>query len=879
MKSLRLFARTAALAALLAGVAGPLGAEDYSVTTYAGTSNVAGNVDGAPGTFNNPYGIAMDAAKNLYVTDTVNNTIRKITTARIVSTLAGSPGLLGSTDGSGSAARFNFPVGIAVDASGNVYVADAKNFTIRKITSAGVVSTYAGAPSQLGSADGAAASARFFLPYGLAVDAAGSLYVADGGNHTIRRITAAGVVSTVAGAALQSGFANGTATAARFSTPWGLAVDRNGVLYVADSGNHVIRRIGTDGVVSTLAGSPGNTGSGDGVGAAARFNEPRGVTVDAAGNVYVADYGNNVLRMITPSGTVSTLAGAAGISGDIDSVGAAARFYYPTDVVADGTTVFVVDSSNNLIRRAAPASQAALPVISVHPLEQIVSVGQSVSFRVVASGSALTYTWIKNGFPISGATGSTYTIASPQAADEGVYSVRVGSAGGAIDSEQAPLSVLPVASGSISITARPLSQSVAVGQSVSFSVTATGPGLAYQWLKDGAAIAGATGATYTIGSASVGAAGTYTVRLTSGGSTVTASAKLVVGGSSGATVNITTQPASQTVNAGQSVTFTVAATGTSAVSYQWFKNDQIIAGATNSSYVIGAAQEADAGNYTARATAGGVNALSSTAVLTVIPVVTGPTSRLGNLSVRTAMSAGQTLIVGVVVSGGARELLVRAAGPALGAFGLSTAMADPRLELYNGSNKVFENDDWPASLAPTFSTVGAFPFAAGSRDAAFVQSVDGARSIQARGTAAGVVLVEAYDTGSGNNPRLINVSARNRVGTGDDILIAGFNVTGTGNKQLLIRAVGPKLGGFGVTGFLVDPKLEVYSSAGAKLTENDDWSATLAPTFTAVAAFPLDAGSKDAALLTTVAPGSYTVQVRGADGGTGEALIEIYEVP
>jgi hypothetical protein len=206
-------------------------------------------------------------------------------------------------------------------------------------------------------------------------------------------------------------------------------------------------------------------------------------------------------------------------------------------------------------------------------------------------------------------------------------------------------------------------------------------------------------------------------------------------------------------------------------------------------------------------------------------------------------------------------------------------MADPRLELYNGSNKVFENDDWPASLAPTFSTVGAFPFAAGSRDAAFVQSVDGARSIQARGTAAGVVLVEAYDTGSGNNPRLINVSARNRVGTGDDILIAGFNVTGTGNKQLLIRAVGPKLGGFGVTGFLVDPKLEVYSSAGAKLTENDDWSATLAPTFTAVAAFPLDAGSKDAALLTTVAPGSYTVQVRGADGGTGEALIEIYEVP
>lgn len=262
------------------------------------------------------------------------------------------------------------------------------------------------------------------------------------------------------------------------------------------------------------------------------------------------------------------------------------------------------------------------------------------------------------------------------------------------------------------------------------------------------------------------------------------------------------------------------------------------------------------------------------------PPTGGPTARLSNLSVRTAMSAGQTLIVGLVVSGGgSRNILVRAAGPALVPLGLPTAMTDPRLELYNGTAVVFENDNWPAALATTFTSVGAFGFATGSLDAAFVQSIDGARSILARGTGSGVVLVEAYDTGTGNNPRLVNVSARNRVGSNDDILIAGFNITGTGAKSLLIRAIGPKLTAFGVTGVLNDPKLEIYSEAGVKLSENDNWSPTLAPNFDAVGAFQLDLNSRDAALLTSLAPGSYTVQVRGADGGTGESLIEIYEVP
>jgi hypothetical protein len=159
-----------------------------------------------------------------------------------------------------------------------------------------------------------------------------------------------------------------------------------------------------------------------------------------------------------------------------------------------------------------------------------------------------------------------------------------------------------------------------------------------------------------------------------------------------------------------------------------------------------------------------------------------------------------------------------------------------------------------------------------------VQGINGARTIQAKGTGGGVVLVEAYDLGEGNSPRLVNVSARNFVGTGDDILIAGFNIAGTGTKRLLVRAVGPTLEGFGVPGTLVDPKLEIFTGAGVKVAENDTWDPALAAIFTAVGAFPLTTGSKDAALLTTLATGGYTVQVRGADGGTGEALVEIYEV-
>jgi alpha-tubulin suppressor-like RCC1 family protein len=255
--------------------------------------------------------------------------------------------------------------------------------------------------------------------------------------------------------------------------------------------------------------------------------------------------------------------------------------------------------------------------------------------------------------------------------------------------------------------------------------------------------------------------------------------------------------------------------------------------------------------------------------------------RLSNLSVRTALDANQIVIVGVTMSGGAKNVLLRAAGPTLSAFGVPSVMADPKLDLYSGSTKVTTNDNWGGSttLASAFQSVGAFAYSStASLDAALVTSIDGGRTVQVSGPTAGTVLVEGYDAGSGDTQRFTNLSARNKVGTGANILIAGFTLTGSGTRNLLIRAVGPKLSDFGVTGVLTDPKLEIYSGT-TKLTENDNWSSSLATTFSYVGAFGLTAGSKDAAIIIPLTAGGYTVQVSGADGGVGEALVEIYELP
>ncbi len=334
---------------------------NWVVTTLAGTGGVYGSADGTGlhARFLNPSGVAVDSAKNAYVADTLNDTIRKVTADGTVTTLAGLPGYGGSADGTGNGARFGNPGGVAVDSTGNVYVADTWNCTIRKVTPAGVVTTLAGLPGAFGGSDGTNNQARFFLPLGVAVDNAGNLYVADTGAYTIRKVTPVGtnwVVTTLAGRFDVYGSQNGTGNNALFNAPISVAVDSTGNVYVADNLNHLIRKVTPAGAVTTFAGGVGVVGNVDGTGTAARFYAPSGVAVDSADNVYVADSYNNTIRKITPARVVTTLGGLSGIIGTANGTGSAARFSNPTGLAVDGDgTIYVADFYFNTIRKGFPA--------------------------------------------------------------------------------------------------------------------------------------------------------------------------------------------------------------------------------------------------------------------------------------------------------------------------------------------------------------------------------------------------------------------------------------------------------------------------------------------------------------------------------------------
>ena len=304
--------------------------------------------------------------------------------------MAGKAGGPGFADGTGTAALFNNPNGIAVDGSGNVYVADVGNQVIRKITPTGIVSTLAGKVGTSGYADGTGTAALFSYPIlGYIVDGNGTVYVADSNNSVIRKITPAGVVSTLAGKAGtysfgQQTYADGTGTAASVDGPNGVAVDSGGNVYVADTVNSVIRKITPTGVVTTLAGMkltprqyrlggilhPGTFA--DGPGASAEFLNPTALTVDLSGNVYVTDSGNAMIREISPSGSVTTLAGmtspytthnmfglpnGGGVVGYADGTGTIARFGYPWGIAVDATgNLYIADTNNNAIRKGLPSA-------------------------------------------------------------------------------------------------------------------------------------------------------------------------------------------------------------------------------------------------------------------------------------------------------------------------------------------------------------------------------------------------------------------------------------------------------------------------------------------------------------------------------------------
>ena len=528
------------------------------------------------------------------------------------------------------------------------------------------------------------------------------------------------------------------------------------------------------------------------------------------------------------------------------------------------------------------------PTFATQPADQVVIEGGTASFAVVVSGtSPLTYQWRRDLVAVSGATSATLTLTGVKAADAGAYSVLVSNLLGATASVPAQLSVTALTTPP-SITTQPISLTVPPGNAATFAVVATGTApLAYQWRKNGTAISGATAATFTIAGAQLADNGAYTVVVTNTLGSATSSAANLLVDSGAVAPAISTQPLAQTARVGGTVTFSVVATGTAPLAYQWRKDGVAIAGATAATLTLTNVQGSDSGAFSVTITSSAGTVTSNAATLSV------PAARLANLSVRSVAGNGdQTLIVGLAVGGtGSKQVLVRGIGPGLTPFGLSGALADPQLRLFNAAGvQTHVNDDWGggATLSGAFNAVGAFSLPVASKDAAlFVSLAAGTYTAQVTSTGGtGVALLESYDSDAAvTTARFLNVSARTQVGTGENILVIGFVITGTGPKTVLIRAVGPGLTQFGVGAVLADPQLRLFNAAGSATDTNDDWASAPAlaaangAAFTQTGAFALPVASKDAALLVTLQPGAYTAQVSGVNNTTGVALVEVYEVP
>jgi hypothetical protein len=557
------------------------------------------------------------------------------------------------------------------------------------------------------------------------------------------------------------------------------------------------------------------------------------VAVDASGNVYVGETANDRIQMVSPAGVVTTLAGSKGVTGSADGAGNLALFYFPRGVAVDPFgNVYVADSQNSTIRKGTSIA----PIIGTPPSSFAVVAGSASTLSVGASGStALTYQWYFNGQPISGATNASYSISSTQVANSGSYTVVATNAAGSATSPTAMLTV-SAASGGPAITSQPASQTIATGSTVVFSVNSSG-----------------------------------IVQSSSSSS------------SDGPRADARLQ---------------ADASGTSAT-YQWYLNGAPIAGAANAILVVQATANS-AGAYTCLVSNSNGSVLSDAATLSVTNTPPNP-GRLVNLStLAVAGSGSQTLTVGFFVGGsgatGSQSLLVQALGPTVSTMGVSGVMPDPQLNLFSGQTVIGANCGWgctpgnqqavSAADAATYATALADP---ASKDSAVVVPLaPGGYTAQVNSVSGvtGKTLTAFYDdTPSGTygptTPRLINLSCRLLVGSNSS-LTAGFWIGGTTAKTVLIRADGPALAAQNITGVMPDPQLTVYNSADAAIAYNAGWggSSVLSSVAASVYAQPFtDPNSKDSEVLLTLAPGGYTAQVSSAGNTAGNVMIEVYEVP
>ena len=326
------------------------------ITTVAGNgeNDYSGDDGQATGAkINKPNNISVDASGNIYIADTGNHRIRKVDADGIITTVAGTGSRGYSGEGTAINEKINKPAGVSVDASGNIYIADTGNHRIRKVDADGIITTVAGTGSRGYSGEGTAINEKINKPAGVSVDASGNIYIADTGNHRIRKVDAGGIITTVAGTGSGGYSGEGTAINEKINKPGGVSVDESGNIYIADTENHRIRKVDAGGIITTVAGNGSTTYCCDGGPAtSASINEPAGVSVDADGNIYIADTENHRIRKVDADGIISTVAGtgSAGYSGEGTAINKKIKEPKGVSVDADGN-IYIADTENHRIRK------------------------------------------------------------------------------------------------------------------------------------------------------------------------------------------------------------------------------------------------------------------------------------------------------------------------------------------------------------------------------------------------------------------------------------------------------------------------------------------------------------------------------------------------
>jgi sugar lactone lactonase YvrE len=794
----------------------------------------------APLPLDSPQAVAVDGSGNLYLSGDVS--IQKITPAGAVTTLVTS---VGST--TASLDWLQAPSGIAVGQNGTVYWANNFSNVIGELPAGGSAVPFAGsfpvffnAGQSISNGTGTAAS--FWFPEGMAIDASGNLYVADTDSNSIRMITPGGVVTTLAGSGIAgapgAGSSDGSVATARFYLPGGVAVDASGNVYVADTFNQTVRKISVSGTVTTLAGVAGASGFTDGNGSAARFDfvsglalqtstpNLTGIAVDPSGaNIYVADAGNNAIRRITSGGTVTTLAGGVR-NGNAGGTGPAALFSFPGGIAVDSFgTLYVVDSNNGTV---SMGQAALLPAIAAQPNNQTANAGSTVTLSVTSSGAGVTYQWQLNGDSLPGATGANLTLSNVQSSNAGNYSVVLTNAIGSTVSSTATLTVVGGAGAPV-IVSQPQPQTVASGSTVVFTVSTNGsvqassePGNAkwsplaasaatYQWQFNGVAIAGGTSSRLVISNATAANAGIYTCLVTNAGvSAVSGAATLAIAPTAnpGRLINLsvlTTAGSTKLLTVG----FTTGGSGTSgeqsllirgigpalsafglptplqtdptlnvidqnggasvASNDNWGStpvNATAVTAADNATgaFPITVTSSLDAALVDTIAAGGySVQVSSNNSIVgdvlaevyddTAAGTYTLATPRLINLSCISPVGAGGSVTAGFTIGGStARTVLIRAVGPGLAALGVPSTMPDPQLVLNASSGGVVgTNAGWGGDpqLVTAMTNVNAFSLGSGtSLDSVLLITLSpGGYSAVASSVsgAAGTCLIEVYE--------------------------------------------------------------------------------------------------------------------------------------